>query len=697
MPNVIMAQSEIDIRNFPEENVERLNFLEPNVTVDLISNPYQALIISNESELIDPENSGDVLIDNSFENDNNTMHPSQSSLESENTNNELTEENSNQSQSSTNSIYVDDPSTSTTTKEALTKKKENVKRLSSWQYVNQKLRRQGKGYTGMKKNQNGNRIVQKEERILGERCMDCKKYCKKRQCDALSEADRREIHTFFWSLNWKQRELFVCESVEKLDTKKHSSPQLPRQKTQRLYYLKKDSRRVLVCPKMFCSTISMNERTIRRWTEKDRPVPVEGSPRRVVVSRPNKTARVEHLAQFLQKLPKIPSHYCRRNTSRKYLEPPWRTMREVYDHYVANAERKGLKPVSISTFKREWRNQKISVYRPRKDECDICVSFKTGNLSQEEMNKHTEKKNDARHYKNFCKDHPSKDVLVLAVDVQAVLTCPMCNASALYYRTKLATHNYSSYDLHSGVGTCAVWNETEGSLAASVFATLLIDLLREKVRLRSSIKLIKIFSDGCGYQNRCKVLSNALAAFSQETGIIIEQYFLEKGHTQTEVDTIHATIETRVRKRNVYVPSDYKLHIIKARPKQPYEVREYKQTEFLDYSQLNIYKNIKPGASKVTDIRALRYTPELGFYYKLNYKDNWQKMPQQPNKSNFTLHSLFEHRLPIKESKFKHLQELKKLAAERIHTTLHPACLNPWRCLQRHLSTSTVATANRKP
>lgn len=45
-------------------------------------------------------------------------------------------------------------------------------------------------------------------------------------------------------------------------------------------------------------------------------------------------------------------------------------------------------------------------------------------------------------------------------------------------------------------------------------------------------KDIIIYSNGCRYQNRYTVLSNALLKLSIDNNVIIEQKFLIKGHTQ---------------------------------------------------------------------------------------------------------------------------------------------------------------------
>ncbi|MGR0295554.1 hypothetical protein ACUWCL_29440, partial [Klebsiella pneumoniae] len=52
-----------------------------------------------------------------------------------------------------------------------------------------------------------------------------------------------------------------------------------------------------------------------------------------------------------------------------------------------------------------------------------------------------------------------------------------------------------------------------------------------------------VYSDGCTYQNRNVIMANAMLLASKITGFHIVQKYLTKGHTQMEVDSVHATIE----------------------------------------------------------------------------------------------------------------------------------------------------------
>lgn len=64
--------------------------------------------------------------------------------------------------------------------------------------------------------------------------------------------------------------------------------------------------------------------------------------------------------------------------------------------------------------------------------------------------------------------------------------------------------------------------------------------------------------------------------------ITIEHKYYEVGHTQMPVDSMHSTIERRVKSRRINIPAEYAFHCKKARLRpRPYKVK------YLDHTFLN--------------------------------------------------------------------------------------------------------------
>lgn len=155
--------------------------------------------------------------------------------------------------------------------------------------------------------------------------------------------------------------------------------------------------------------------------------------------------------------------------------------------------------------------------------------------------------------KELCKKNP-KEIAVFTVDTQAVKLAPMLKASAIYYKTKLCVHNYTIYNLYNGQVDCYLWDESQGGLEANIFASLLVAFLENHLLKEPNTKQIIIYSDGCGYQNKNVIVSNALLKLAIDRQVTIAQKFFEKGHSQMEVDSVHSTIEKRLQNRDISHP-----------------------------------------------------------------------------------------------------------------------------------------------
>lgn len=64
---------------------------------------------------------------------------------------------------------------------------------------------------------------------------------------------------------------------------------------------------------------------------------------------------------------------------------------------------------------------------------------------------------------------------------------------------------------------------------------MLVDRLEKELaeykRRGVEVKHFIVVSDGCPYQNRCTIISNALAYFAMTNNVKIDKYVLDQGHT----------------------------------------------------------------------------------------------------------------------------------------------------------------------
>lgn len=95
-------------------------------------------------------------------------------------------------------------------------------------------------------------------------------------------------------------------------------------------------------------------------------------------------------------------------------------------------------------------------------------------------------------------------------------------------------------------------------------------------------------------------------------------------------------IERKLKGREIHLPSDYETISKAARNKPfPYDVRSMEYHEFKNYAEKNLhrYSSIRPGKTPhdpvVTDIRAIKYTPDGQITVKLDFDEEWQDLPRR--------------------------------------------------------------------
>lgn len=110
-----------------------------------------------------------------------------------------------------------------------------------------------------------------------------------------------------------------------------------------------------------------------------------------------------HLKTWVESLPKTPSHYCRQQTNRLYLEGPFDTKQEVYDLYVNRCTEEEMRPLSKSFLFEFLKEKHFSIFQPRKDQCDTCTSYKMKQINEEEYQNHIKIKDQAQEEKKKTK------------------------------------------------------------------------------------------------------------------------------------------------------------------------------------------------------------------------------------------------------------------------------------------------------
>lgn len=557
----------------------------------------------------------------------------------------------------------------------------------SWKRNKARLKRmRGEEYLGYSKpkDRKFQQDTLRQARRLGPTCVS--NFCKKskvRGCDRFSEDCRKDIHSNFWKkMTWDQRRVYVTGLVTRSSTsRKTKSASEPSRREGTLSYflpIEKDcSNKVQVCKQMFLNTLALGSFTVQAWVKKSEFGMTSNHD--AIYDSKTKTPRAEVetklsiLNNFFTSLPKLPSHYARKDTSKLFIEPIYRSLTDLNKAYQKYCTETSQPNVSRFTFEKNFHEKNLSLFTLKKDMCDTCSSYNSGNLNESDYQIHVIKKNRARQEKEEDKKKAAAgEFLLLTMDLEAVKICPYLTASALYFKTKLTCHNFTVFNLVTKHCTCYWFDETSADLTSSTFATFLIDYL-ERHCIPHQLPIV-IYSDGCTYQNRNSVLANALLLLSKKHNVIIMQKFLEPGHTQMECDSVHSAIERKLKNREIHLPSDYVTITKEARSTNPYEAINVDHEFVKDYARPEnmLYKSIRPGRKagdpQVVDIRVIKYNT-MTIEVKLGFDEEWIPLPHRPRllASEAIYPQLHPTKIPITVTKYNHLQQLKAVLPKDCH------------------------------
>lgn len=215
---------------------------------------------------------------------------------------------------------------------------------------------------------------------------------------------------------------------------------------------------------------------------------------------PEKMARVsvrteeqDFLKTFLLDLPKVPSHYCRSSSSKMYLEPFFKSISHLHTQYKQSCADHNIQPLSRQVFTNTFNDLNLSLFHPKKDQCDTSCAFKARNIEAAVWEEHCVKKDDARAEKVKDKQLANNTTLVACMDLQGLLLCPKLQASALYYKMKLGVHNFTIYNMASHEAKITFGMRVKlGSLPTSSPPALWITLKHTPLTMNSSFGVMVV-------------------------------------------------------------------------------------------------------------------------------------------------------------------------------------------------------------
>lgn len=155
-----------------------------------------------------------------------------------------------------------------------------------------------------------------------------------------------------------------------------------------------------------------------------------------------------------------------------------------------------------------------------------------------------------------------------------------------FYKRKLATYNFTVFDLRTKEGSCYMWDESVAKRGSSEIASCLWLWLEH---LPATVKRVTLYSDSCSGQNRnINMTGMMLAAVNCLPLEQIDHKFPQSGHTEMEVDCMHAVVERKSHSAEIFVPRDWVTIASVAKTSgQPYRVRTMTNSDFIDFKSVS--------------------------------------------------------------------------------------------------------------
>lgn len=483
---------------------------------------------------------------------------------------------------------------------------------------------------------------QMPEKKMGPTCGDkCRLGCRLK----MNDTSRQEIFNTYWGLGdlQKQREFIIRHTTEIKPKYRYSSTQNLR-KLNTAFYFQLNDNRIRVCKTFFKNTLALNDRPISTAISKKTET---GFIQTELRGKHGKQRTVEpdvyeSVKRFINTIPRIESHYLRAQTSREYIQCD-KSLADLYRDYKEDRVKENLPFASTSTFNRIFNKDfNISFHTPKKDQCDLCESYKNADEEGKQkiielFEKHLKEKELSREEKG--KDKARVDDTIVAVyDLQAVMPIPKGQISVFFYKSRINCFNFTVSDLHVKNVDCFFWDETEGKRGAVEIGSCILYYINKKTEVYPDKEFNFIFySDNCCGQQKNKYVLAAYAYAVQNLNIkSITHKFLIRGHSQNEGDNVHSVIEKQVKRflkaSPIYVPQQYVTLIQTAKKTgPPYTVNEMTHDKFYDLKSLqeewgnNFNLNDDKDQVKWHDIKVLRVEKEnpFCFFYKNSYEDEY--------------------------------------------------------------------------
>lgn len=496
-------------------------------------------------------------------------------------------------------------------------------------------------------------------------------------CYEITEDKRKAIFLHFWGLSSERRKDWLVSHSKKMGVKRKRADTAKRTKTFN-YFINDGEGQAQVCQQFLTCTLDLKQKTLYN-TVNNASFGSAKEDMRGKHEPQNKTPNLvtEKVRTYIKELPALPSHYCRKNSTRTYLPTEFRNLSNLYRIYKETQLADGNTYAGEKLFKKIFNTEfNIGFHFPRKDKCLKCTQYENNeSFDEEEKRKHLiDKEESAERFKAHQSIH-NKDnsVLCASFDLQKVLNTPHGENMMLYYSRKVAVYNLTFYESGTRNGFCYTWSENNGKRGANEISSILEKYINN-VDLRGTVKHLLLYCDSCPGQNKNKIVLTCLNEILKKcnTLLSIQINYLLPGHTYMPVDSMHSIIEKNLKGIIVWAPSQWStIFNLSRKTPRPYEVEVLNYADFKKWDAVaeKYFKgNLTGKISKLRTVTFKKSVANMAFVKCSMNPDAQTEQIEIVKKNNLQLKPCYKAMLPICKKKYT---DLNKLCSNNVIPTVY--------------------------
>ena len=197
----------------------------------------------------------------------------------------------------------------------------------------------------------------------------------------INQTEREAIFHEFWGTgNYEKQKEFISKTAIDAPVKRVRASNRSKKRNKSFQYSSTvRGEQIRVCKQFYVDTLDVSHAIIDTALKSRKPFSqtTSNDRRGKQSNRPNviPSAVKNDIRSHINSFPRVESHYCRKNSSKEYLEANL-NLTKMYDEYVKQCQSLNFLPASEAMYRHIFNTEfNIGFHKPLKDQCDFCVDY----------------------------------------------------------------------------------------------------------------------------------------------------------------------------------------------------------------------------------------------------------------------------------------------------------------------------------